>query len=98
VGDNESEQAEEEDEDDEDVIIEDEDFNQFGIPTGEDVLKQFYSHTSGHDYSLTKRSDATKTNTNRGRGTDEIFRPITPSLKTSFNTRKQTPLGKGDSL
>lgn len=41
VGDDESEQPEDYDDMDEDVNIEDENFSQFNIPTGEEVLKQF---------------------------------------------------------
>jgi len=34
---------------DDDVNIEDENFAQFNIPTGEDVLKNFYSSKTDHD-------------------------------------------------
>jgi len=34
---------------DEDVNIEDENFSQFNIPTGEEVLKQFYSSKNQND-------------------------------------------------
>lgn len=60
VGDDESEQAEEPDDFEDDVNIEDEDFNQFGIPTGEDILNKFYnskSRDADYSQSMTKRTE-----------------------------------------
>lgn len=71
------------------VGIEDEDLTQFGVETGEDILRHFYDlrqyRESFVDRSL-NRSVLDK------KDTDSIFRPTTPSIKNSFVQRRPTPL------
>lgn len=95
IEDDDSDNLEDAEDAEEDVNIEDEDFSQFGIAVGEELLRKFYSTRRPtqlpQSRNASNKASAPSSAVKRD-GTDSLFRPTTPSLKNSFNQRKQTPV------
>lgn len=81
---------EDEEAEDDDVGIEDEDLTQFGVEAGEDMLRHFQALREYKESFIEGKS------MNRSvlekKDTESIFRPTTPSIKSSFVQRRPTPL------
>jgi len=95
IDDDDSDNLNEEDELDDDINIEDEDFSQFGIAVGEDILRVYYSARMINKLSNSQKQSSKPSAPNsavKKDNNENFFRPITPSLKNSFNQRKQTPV------
>lgn len=80
---------EDEEDEDDDVGIEDEDLTQFGVEAGEDILRHFYA---AREYKESFIDRSMNRSVLDKKDTESIFRPTTPSIKSSFVQRRPTPL------